>query len=110
MNRYLEAMYLVPRGLRHLQNPATALRHVLGLARGETVQYRLKGGLVFSLSTAPRDRPSIMSLEEIFGQQVYPVPAEGDLCIIDAGAHVGLFSLFAAERNRRARIFAYEAA
>ena len=51
--------------------------------------------------------------EEIFVRQVYlrhGITLTPDACIIDAGANIGLFSLFAAASRPRARVFAVEPA
>lgn len=102
--RYADALA----ALRLLRNPAAALRHVAGLVREPTVRYRLHNGLTLALDAAPAGRRALLSIQEIFGRQVYRIDDPKLRVILDVGANIGLFSVYAAARCPEARLHAFE--
>jgi FkbM family methyltransferase len=109
------------RGIRALSNPA---RHATALLR--IVRAFRNWGPLLANYVWRRDLPSceavfrddgtklllsgladLSNLWAIFGREEYPVVSNDEL-IIDIGANIGLFSLFAARRAPDARITAFE--
>jgi FkbM family methyltransferase len=108
VNRYVEALLEVPQGLRLLTNPFDAFTHVLGIHGGKNVTYKLRSGQQFLIPTAKSHRPSIMTINEIFGENCYPVSNGGSPVIVDIGAQAGIFVIYALFRNPNARLTACE--
>lgn len=81
----------------------------LGLAAAPRVELSLDG-VRYSLRTRPvRELHLDLGIVwEVCRARVYPIPMDPELTIIDAGAHRGHFTLWAAARRPDARIEAYE--
>jgi len=104
LSRYVDAFA----GLRLLRNPGAAVRHVVGLTRDGEVRYELRNGLSLSLDASPAGRRALLSIQEIFGREVYRIDDPGLGVILDVGANIGLFAAFAAARCPGARVHAFE--
>jgi FkbM family methyltransferase len=95
------------RGLRLVRNPLQVLLHMSGFRKG-SIEYRLRNGQTLWLDGSPASRTAILSVQEIVGDESYPLDEPGIETVLDVGANVGLFSLWAADRDPRRRIWAYE--
>lgn len=84
------------------------MRHVAGLTRAREVRYELRNGLALSLDASPAGRRALLSIQEVFGRQVYRIDDPGLRVILDVGANIGLFSAYAATRCPDACVHAYE--
>lgn len=111
----------VNRYLRAISNPVANFRSLVRIMRtfrnwpSLTIQYVLKSDQATPLEARFRhgttlllhDRAELSNLWAIFGRDEYPL-FEEDRTIIDIGANVGLFTIFAAQRLPHARITAFE--
>lgn len=103
--RYLNAL----KGLLLVENKMHVIRHILGFGNEKFVQYCLKQGLRLEVPNAKRDRTTILSLNEILGEEIYMIPFSNKrMTVIDLGAQAGIYSLYVALRNENARIYALE--
>src|SRR3989338_9436904 len=96
------------RGLKAVKNKIQVAKHILGLSR-DSVIYRLKNGLTFKVPNRKKDRTAILSINDIFVDQAYNLPLNaGKSVIIDAGANIGAYSLYASQKNKDSLIYALE--
>ncbi|MFB3888669.1 MAG: FkbM family methyltransferase [Candidatus Bathyarchaeia archaeon] len=99
--RPVQVMLLVRNWVRFLMDYS-------GLAGKGEVTYFLRNGLKFLARTNSKDKAVIL---EIFADRSYTPPGfeihENDL-IVDVGAHIGSFSIFAANAAKHGRVYALE--
>ena len=81
---------------------ADYLALLLGIER-PVRPYRFRNGI----TVHPRDAINTAALGEIFVKRAYGAIKEGSI-VIDVGAHIGLFALFAATTGRGCTVYAYE--
>lgn len=81
----------------------------LGLTASRRVELRI-GGAIYSLGSRPLSELwlDLGILWEVCLAEVYPIPADSPLAIVDIGAHRGHFTVWAARRRVDAEIHAYE--
>ncbi|HKV09740.1 MAG TPA: MupA/Atu3671 family FMN-dependent luciferase-like monooxygenase, partial [Thermoanaerobaculia bacterium] len=97
------AAYLVPAVRAARPDPERTERVLSGHAR-----HRLPDGRIVAHLSAEQ---TSAIYREIFEQEIYlkhGVSLPEDACVFDVGANIGLFTLFAAERAPRARVFSFE--
>jgi FkbM family methyltransferase len=105
IRRYISAV----RGISLVKNKITVIWHILGLYDKDFVIYSLKNGLKLEVPNVKKNRTTILSIEEIFGREIYFTPSSNKKkVIIDLGAQAGIYSLYAALKNRNAKIYALE--
>lgn len=75
---------------------------------GSDISIKLKNGLEFIVRARTMDRSIIKEvwMQDIYNQHGICVE-EGDT-VIDIGAHVGIFSIYAANRSKTGKVFAFE--
>jgi FkbM family methyltransferase len=87
---------------RTVQNwPRTLFDH-LGLVRGDYV-CRMRDGAIFEVRGGTDDRHVLF---ELFVEGIYPVGVRPGMVVIDIGAHIGGFTVWAARKG--ARVLAFE--
>jgi FkbM family methyltransferase len=84
------------------------LLEYLGLGRGEKRIYTLRNGIRYALRGGSSDKGV---LNDIWIRNTY-LPAgfevKEDDIVIDIGAHIGVFTIYAASKARRGKVFAFE--
>ena len=93
---------LVARAWPIFESPLALVRHYLDRTVPPGNRIRLKNGAELILSGHELD---IVVAFEVFCYQVYPV--ERDTVVVDVGANIGLFSLYAA-MNGATKVYAFE--
>lgn len=75
---------------------------------GKDVTINLKNGLKFIVRAKTMDRSVLKEvwLQNIYNQHGINV-AEGDT-VVDIGAHIGVFSVYAADRSKTGQVYAFE--
>jgi FkbM family methyltransferase len=105
IKRYFNAL----KGISLVKDRIPVVRHILGLSDKELVIYSLKNGLKLVVPNVRKNRTTILSIEEIFGREIYFTPSSNrEKVIIDLGAQAGIYSLYAALKNKNAKIYAVE--
>ncbi|RLG13733.1 hypothetical protein DRN69_05115 [Candidatus Pacearchaeota archaeon] len=105
IKRYFNAL----KGISLVKNKIPVIRHILGLYDKDLVIYSLKNGLKLEVPNIKKNRTTILSIEEIFGREIYFTPFLNKAkVIIDLGAQAGIYSLYAALKNKNAKIYALE--
>jgi FkbM family methyltransferase len=93
---------LLPEAMRHVRNwPSFMLNYALGLV--PKTPYRFRNGAKLKIGRGVDHVPVI----EIFFREDYG-EMPNDAVIVDLGASVGVFSVYAAATARNVRVFAYE--
>ncbi|MFA6530686.1 MAG: FkbM family methyltransferase, partial [Candidatus Micrarchaeia archaeon] len=82
--------------------PTYLLEYAGVLAPAERI-YELKNGLKIATRPKTGDRSTI---NEIFIHNLYPYKFKKDDIVVDIGAHIGIFTIFAA--SHAAKVFSYE--
>jgi len=96
-------------GLIFIDNKATVISHMLGLSKKKQVSYFLKNKLKLEVPNTKQDRTAVLSVNDIFGDKLYSVPKSDERKIIlDLGANIGVYSLYATLENPNAKVFAFE--
>jgi FkbM family methyltransferase len=93
---------LVARASRVFQRPLPLVQHYLHRTLPPGRRVRLRNGGELMLSGHALD---VVVVFQVFCDQVYPV--DRDTVVIDVGANLGMFSLYAAFRGAR-RVYAFE--
>jgi len=105
IKRYFNAL----KGISLVKNKIPVIRHILGLYDKDFVIYFLKNGLKLEVPNIKKNRTTILSIEEIFGREIYfTLFSNKKKVIIDLGAQAGIYSLYAALKNKNAKIYALE--
>jgi FkbM family methyltransferase len=93
------------------QNPLTALRIYLGLQKsGEQVVLVLRNGVKCCLASNNLHL-GFHLFREVWGEKAYGdfnASTEDACLLIDVGAHIGTFAVYAATRLPKARVYCYE--
>ncbi len=90
---------------------SSAHRFVAGELRGGTRRHLTRGGRPFLVRHGTRD---VDIVAEVLGRQAYRMPAEvrralgASLTVVDAGANIGLFGVYAIEEWPVARLTSFE--
>ncbi len=82
---------------------ATLTSRYVGLQTGFPFVAKFRDGTTFKFE----DLPDLATWWQIFCRKIYPVRAD-DRIIIDAGANVGAFTLYALQQARQAKVIAIE--
>lgn len=107
IKRYFNAL----KGILLVKNKIPVIRHILGLYNKDFVIYSLKNGLKLEVPNVRKNRTTILSIEEIFGREIYFTPfSNKEKAIVDLGAQAGIYSLYIAYcvKNKNARIYSFE--
>ena len=83
-------------------------RHGSRKKMGDPVDLKLRSGLVLRARAKTSD---FRTSRSIFTDESYvraPIRIAEDATVLDIGGHIGCFTLFAAERARNGRVFAFE--
>jgi FkbM family methyltransferase len=91
-----------------LKNPLAYLRDCLGLIKGDSVIYKLRGGAKYKVRPGTCDRGIIKEiyLYRCYDPENLPI-GESDI-ILDIGAQIGIFSVYAAKAAKNGRVFSFE--
>jgi len=105
MERYKNAFI----GLNLVKNKLDILGHLLDIYKNGYVIYKLKNGYKLKIPAIKKHRTTILSIEEIFGREIYKSYISNQpITILDIGSQIGIYSLYAALKNKQAKIFAFE--
>lgn len=105
INRDLDGL----KGISIVKNKISVISHILGFYNKESIIYSLKNGLKLEILNTKKNRTIVLDLGEIFGEEIYFTPfSNKKMAVIDLGAHVGIYSLYAALKNKNAKIYAFE--
>ena len=91
-----------------VQNPSEYLRDRQGWLKTPTMHLKLRNGLTIILRSGTSDR---CVFNDLWLERAYDLPGlqyEKYRSIIDIGAHIGLYALFAADASPKAQIYAFE--
>ena len=101
---------MLVRAVRTIRNWPTFLSEYVGITRGELCTIRLRGGTFFLLRAGTNDKV-------LFGQvwlaRVYEPKGfeiKDSDTVIDIGAHIGFFTVRAARKANRGRVYSFEPA
>jgi len=101
-------MHTVALLIRGGVRPGSIVFYPIGRRWNGTNRLKLRNGITL---VAPREEPLLSLFEEVWVKRYYAPPgytiAAGEV-IIDIGAHVGTFTVWAASANRQARVIAVE--
>ena len=104
-NKYLELV----KGLSLINNKLEVIKHILGISNKKTIIYSIKKGKIsFEVPNLKKNRTTLLSIQEIFGREIYPIITNNDKIILDIGAQSGIFSIYAANKSRNSIIYAVE--
>lgn len=94
--------------LRILKNPLAYLRDCLGMIKGDSVVYKLRGGAKYKVRPGTCDRGIIKEvyLYRCYDPENLPI-GENDV-VFDIGAQIGIFSVYAATKAKNGRVFSFE--
>lgn len=104
----LKTLLMAPRLLTTVRNLGEYFRDRQGWLRKPEMQLKLRNDFTLLLRTGTSDR---CVFNDIWLQEAYALPGlkyNGYRSIIDIGAHIGLFALFAASRSPKACVYAFE--
>jgi len=104
IKRYLNAI----QGFGLINNKTEVAKHLLGIGKKEIIHYKLQNGIILAVPNTMKDRTTILSIKEIFGDEIYPIKQDQHNKIIDLGAQAGIFSIYAAFKCPTARIYSFE--
>jgi FkbM family methyltransferase len=98
------------KGLFLVKNRIEAVRHIVGKSRSSPVAYRLTNGLVFEARTLKKDRTLVLTLDEIFNEDIYGLHSNlgNGLVVLDIGANVGVYSLYCSLHYDISKVYAFE--
>lgn len=105
----LKEFYNWPKYVMSFENWHMYARDWLGFVEeGEIVTYRLRQGIQLTARAGTADRVAIgnMLVKDAFALD--RAALRGASVIIDIGAHIGAFSIYAASLGRNCRVYAYE--
>ncbi|MDP2704170.1 MAG: FkbM family methyltransferase [bacterium] len=106
----MSKLKMLIRAIRTLKNWPVYLADYLKIVSRPTVVYTLRNGIVCAVRSKTNDR---VIFNQIWLQRVY-VPQGFEIknrdLVIDIGAHIGLFSIFAATYAANGRVYAFEPA
>jgi FkbM family methyltransferase len=106
----IRAVYRVLVALRYVRNKLPAIGHIVNPENQSSFVYELPHRIRMFVGNAKADRTALFSVKEIFGDKVYNMPGcEDSRIIVDLGANVGVYSLWAAFEYPSAKIYAVEA-
>lgn len=106
----IRAAYRVAAALRSVRNKLPAIGHIVRPGKHASFVYELPHGIRMCVGDAKADRTVLFSVKEIFGDKIYNMPGcEDSRVIVDLGANVGVYSLWAASKFPAAKIYAVEA-
>jgi len=101
--------YRVADGLRAVSNKGAVVRHILGRCSTSKCEYCLRNGLRLMVNNTRMDRTAIFSVQEIFNREIYHLQeCDHSQVIVDLGANIGVFALYASWRYPTAKIYAVE--
>lgn len=83
-------------------------RYKVGVRKGEIIDLKLRNGLIIKVRVGTSDFRTSRSvfIDESYLPPGLSIPEDG--IVVDIGAHIGTFTLFAALRATKGRIFSYE--
>ena len=95
--------------LRLLKNPHTYLSGYLGLRKG-ILTYKLRNGVRYKIRANATDRFIVNEiwLHESYNPKGFEIK-KGDV-VVDIGAHIGIFTLYAAHHAKNGKIYSFEPA
>ncbi|MDP3881881.1 MAG: FkbM family methyltransferase [Nanoarchaeota archaeon] len=109
ISHYIGKMKEAGRGLLIVKNKGKVVQHLLGLAKGEKIYYHLPGNLRLEIpNKSKKDKTAILSIKEIFGDKLYSLDFPSARTIIDLGANIGVYSLYAGLQHPNAVVYAFE--
>ena len=98
------------RAVKTVKNWFVYFADYLGFVRGRTVVYRLFGGTLFAVRGGTNDRVLFNQVWLSRGYSPAGFEIQPGDTVIDIGAHVGFFSVFAARKAKRGRVYSFEPA
>jgi len=104
IKRYLNVIM----GFGLIKNRTEVAKHLLGISKKKIINYELKNGIILAVANTKKDRTTILSVKEIFGDEIYRIRRNKCATILDLGAQAGLFSIYAARKCPGAKIYAFE--
>jgi len=104
----LEKLQLGINLIRLLKNWPTFLMDYLGFFSNRQLTYRLKDGVKYDVRSGGQD---VLVIGDVWIRQVHTppdLPIRNHDTVVDVGAHIGIFSIFADVQANRGTIYAYE--
>jgi FkbM family methyltransferase len=96
-------------GLGLIKNKTEVIKHLFGINKKKTITYNLRDGFKLFVPNSKKNRTTILSINEIFNQEIYPIKkSQEERIILDIGAQSEIFSIYALSKNKSAKIFSFE--
>lgn len=103
--RFLRGALAIPLTIR---NWPSFLADLIGLSCNGYLVCRLRNGLKFRLRTCTTDSLTLMEIWMMRDYSLSGFEIRGEDTVVDVGAHIGLFSLMAANRASKGMVYALE--
>jgi FkbM family methyltransferase len=90
-----------------VENKADVARHIFW---PQPAEYRLFGGLRVLVGARRQDRTALYTVGEVFVDKIYRIGAKlrESPVVVDLGANIGIYSLYAAHTYRNASVYSVE--
>lgn len=96
------------KGLKLVKNKREVISHIMGLSKSDKLIYKLNNGWSLIVPKGKKNRTALITLKEIFIDKVYDIKIKDARVILDIGANIGIYSLYALFNNKMAKIYAFE--
>lgn len=106
----ISKLIILCRAITTLRNWPIYLADYFGISRRPTIVYKLKNGVVCAVRSKTNDR---VIFNQMWLEWAYVPPGfeiKNHDIVVDIGAHIGLFSIFAATQAKYGRVYAFEPA
>lgn len=106
LNKALDAL----KGLKLVKNKFQVILHICGFNKNKSVIYKLKDGMVLEVPDGERNRTAILSINDIYRNKLYlySILSPDYEVILDLGANIGVYSLYAVKQCPKAKVYSFE--
>jgi len=112
--RGLEKTYIMNRIRRVLEsltivkNKFEAICYLIGISSGKDITFFIEGDIALKVKGDRKNRTVFYTIHEIFKKCIYPVSVNQPQTIIDAGAQIGGFTVYALKRSPMSVVYSVE--